>query len=307
MITKAVKMADRYRQDYIIEEPWYDCEVPIKSADYPDKLFGTADIALYNKDYHILHIIDYKFGRHRVPAEYNRQLMIYAKLATDSLHLAPAMVRLVIIQPALEDHPDEWTVARDDLDEWWTTEAQPAIEAALAPEPAHNPSADACRWCKASGGLCKAEMDPLLDLLDNSPTEGKVVPVDDIGEALKMAGRMEIFVRNVRQLALQKALDGETIPGYKLVKKITRRRWADTDKVDKFLARAGLKVDERRITKPIGIPKAEKLVKPWLNTKRRQDAFEALITRPEGDLTIAPETDKRPAVTPENPLNLLED
>jgi hypothetical protein len=233
--------------------------------------------------------------------------MVYARLAIESLQLKPSLIRLVIIQPALSEHPDEWTLTVDDLNEWWVNEAVPAIEAALVPTPEYRPSRDACRWCAASGGGCKAELEPLLDMLDKDPSEGKLIPVDDLGEALRIAERMEIYVKNVRQTALQKALDGAQIPGYKLVKKVTRRRWADPEAVDKFLARAGLKANERRETKPISIPKAEKLLKPWLTTKRRQEAFASLITRPEGKLTIAPETDKRPAVTPENPIDLLED
>jgi hypothetical protein len=298
-------MVQPYLDDYIILPPMirYEEVVSLKAS---SSVWGTADIIIWSEEFSTLTVMDYKFGNHKVYAEKNGQLMIYAQAAMDTFGIEPKFIKLVIVQPKVSDKPEHCTIGCDEFSAWATRKLYPAIEAVKTENPEFNPGPEQCRWCPASGGGCQAELKPLLDMLDDSPSNGRIIAEDDLGTLMDMSYRMEVFIKNVRRKAQEALETGKQVPGYKLVRKVRKRKWRDLEKVDQFLARAGLKVHQRRITKPIGIPEAEKSLKDWMKgNPRRQKAFQKMIVQPPGDVTIARDDDKRPAVEPENPLNLL--
>jgi hypothetical protein len=62
-----------------------------------DEVFGTNDFCCWNKE--ILHIVDFKYGKHKVKAKDNKQLMYYALGAIKEHKLEPTLIYLHIYQP----------------------------------------------------------------------------------------------------------------------------------------------------------------------------------------------------------------
>jgi hypothetical protein len=80
---------------------------------------------------------------------------------------------------------------------------------------------------------------------------------------------------------------GEKVPGWKLVRGRSNRKWTDEKSTEKFLVSAlGEKAYAKKL---IGIPAAEKLVD--------KELLAGLITKPDGALTLAEESDPREEVT----------
>ena len=115
----------------------------------------------------------------------------------------------------------------------------------------------------------------------------------EIAKAKKVADLAEWWAKQVNVL-LQASLErGDYVPGYKLVRKRAHRAWRDEADVERRLKNmAGLKVEDiytRKLRSPAQIEKT-KAGKEWV-------AKHAI--KPEGDVTVAPESDSRPEVAPQ--------
>jgi len=65
-----------------------------------DNVYGTNDFSCWTDD--ILHIVDFKYGKHRVKAKDNKQLMFYALGAVRGMELDPKLIYLHIYQPRVK-------------------------------------------------------------------------------------------------------------------------------------------------------------------------------------------------------------
>lgn len=95
------------------------------------------------------------------------------------------------------------------------------------------------------------------------------------------------------------------VSGFKLVTgKQGNRAWRDEVEAEELLKSFRLKQDQMYSQKVISPTQAEKLLKK--ESPRRWTKVEALITRSDGNPTIAPESDPRPALNV-NPVNDFDD
>ena len=86
------------------------------------------------------------------------------------------------------------------------------------------------------------------------------------------------------------------MPGFKLVQGRTGpRQWKDAAEAETMLKAMRLKVEEMYDLKLISPTTAEKLKKAGAIGPRQWTKVEALVTRSEGALSVAPEADPRPA------------
>lgn len=269
---------------------------------------GTADAVVVKSD--VVHVIDLKWGAGvPVDAENNRQLSIYAMAAldlfTDSTDFK--RVRMTIVQPRVGDgRPRSWEISVEELN---ALRAEIRKHAATAMqmaagiiEPTFCPSKDACRFCKARGcckhfaasALSAAGIEPQFDSMDQPMTPA------ERGRLLDAVPVVEAWLKHFTDESLKLALDGGELPtGYKLVRgRPGVRKWADDEAAEKMLA--GMKVPkaERTVSKVISPTAAQKLVKAQKLSEAQWSKLEVLVTRSEGALALAPESDKRPAVEP---------
>jgi hypothetical protein len=139
--------------------------------------------------------------------------------------------------------------------------------------------------------------------------------------ALKMHLPMAVIERLYSQLPLiklwQDALSevlyaklqaGEESTLYKLVQgREGNRAWVDAAEAEKQLKLEKLKEDERRNYTVITITQVEALKKEGKVSEARWEKMQPNITRSEGKPTIAPMSDKRPAITIESNIQTFEE
>jgi len=196
---------------------------------------------------------------------------------------------LTIVQPRL-DHMSTETIGIWALLEWAEEVIVPAAKLAYAGEGAFHPGPH-CRFCRARF-TCRARAEANLELAKYDFAEPETLTLEELSDILAQAEELQNWVSDVRQYALQQALSGEDIPGWKVVEGRSMRKWADEEAVKEILRGAGytdadiLRLDLK------GITDIEKL----LGKKRFAELLSDHIIKPPGKPTLVPETDSRPAL-----------
>jgi len=258
--------------------------------------WGTADaILIYTDEFGKLwlHVVDLKTGYNIVSPE-SEQLYCYALGALKAFNFLYDFeirnIRQTIVQPRNTLNPIatlEYTANRLAIFESNLTDV---ISAASKPDcNEFNPGIH-CRFCKAlpicgaAENAIAAEVKKEIDDLSEN---------DDIPEKLELADLAETWIGAVRQYAMNLLLSGETIPGRKLVQGRSLRKWDDTDieTVHNLLEQEFN--EEAYEKKYLTVAQTEKKL-----GKREFAAsnYPSLVVKSTPKLTIALESDKRPAV-----------
>ena len=111
-----------------------------------------------------------------------------------------------------------------------------------------------------------------------------------IGKYLEDAAYLEEWVKSVQELAETIILSGGDVDGWKLVEKRATKKWVDETTADEFLSRH-LAESEYTTRKIITPTQAEKLLK-----QQDIELPEFAIDKSSSGLTLAKDSDKRPAV-----------
>lgn len=272
------------------------CEIEVRFAlsDLHTGLYGTADRVRYRPSTKTLRITDYKHGAGvPVEVEENPQLMYYALGAIFASNLPVWDIELEIVQPRCP-HPDGpvriWKTDLVELLEF----ADKLREAALATEDPNAPlvTGDHCRWCPAAG-FCPALAKKAL--LSAQQDFAPALPYEpgDLSEALEILPMVEQWVKSVRQFAYEEALAGRIPPGYKLVEKRATRKWRDDEKaINALIGEFGMK--EEDVFEPRSLRSPAQIEEKY--GKKNKGDLADLITSETSGTTLAPLTDRRPAV-----------
>lgn len=267
-------------------------------------MFGTSDLAVYKRDTRRLHVVDYKHGQGvAVEAVGNPQLRYYALGAL--LVLPPECivddVEITVVQPRAPHAAGpirSEIVGAFDLIEW--SAGLMAAAARTRDVSAPLEAGEHCRFCPAaatcpalsSRALAVAQAE-FTDVGISEPPPPSSLTPDKIAAVLEAAPMIEKWLDAVRSMAFQTLEAGGKVPGYKLVQgKPGSRAW--TDELDAVLALslAGVADEDMYERKLISVAKAEKLV----GKKDFGAACGQAVKRPPGRLSMAPESDSRPAV-----------
>lgn len=278
----------------------------------PDS-FGTADCLLVVGN--TLIVIDLKTGHTPVDAEGNKQMQLYALGALPLVEMVVDIDRVVLVisQPKVRKAPSEWDLSIAQLGAFADEAAEVAkvahelVTTGASTEGHLNPTADGCRYCKAKA-TCPALRAAVADTIGTSaaaPEEFGVVEVEPsafhaagdeawLAAAMSKVEMIEDWCAAVRKEAERRLHAGLPVPGFKLVEgRRGQRKWADEAQVIATLKGFRLKQDEMYEMSVISPAKAEKLLK---ENPKRWEKVQTLITQAEGKPTVAPETDKRPAL-----------
>ena len=265
-------------------------EEHVDLSDYIPEGFGTSDVVILRQGR--LHIIDLKYGKGvSVSAEKNPQLRLYA-LGTlnrfDMLYDIETVV-MTIYQPRLDN------VSTDELSagflyKWGEHVIKPGAEAALKPNaPVH--AGDWCQFCPARYD-CKERAREAMEAEEY--LKKMVLSPEDIGTILGKIDRLVKFADDVKTSALSKALDGEEIPGWKVVEGRSNRKYSGTEEeIVKQCEGAGYDQSLLYERKLLTITAMEKL----MGKKQFAEVLGGYVEKPAGKPTLAPESDKRPAIT----------
>jgi len=119
----------------------------------------------------------------------------------------------------------------------------------------------------------------------------RLLKPEEIAALLPIVENIEAWSKQVREQALNLAVGGTTVPGYKLVEGRSIRKFANTDGLVAKLHELGLSDAQIYDRTLLGVADIEKLVgKPDLKQ------IEPFIEKPSGKPTLVTETDKRAAV-----------
>lgn len=263
--------------------------------------FGTADAVVLDGD--TLIVIDYKYGMGvKVDAEHNEQLQLYALGALHQYEIAADIqhVMMVIHQPRM-NHVSEWQITVDQLRQFGE-EAKLKAQNILAGVIDYEPGEKQCKFCKAKA-LCPALKAEVLTTVaaDASDFEDitEVPPVSEEPSELSVmmdkVSLIEDWCKAVRAEIERKLFDGSEVPGYKLVEgRKGIRKWADEEAVLAALKSFRMKKDDIYDYTLISPTKAEKV---FSDNPSRWEKLERLTSRSDGKPSVAPATDRRPALT----------
>lgn len=271
-------------------------------SDYVPDSFGTGDVVLYYDK--TIEIIDLKFGKGiEVSAEGNPQLRLYALGAMALFDLVGDIEEVVatIHQPRLDNISTEAMLAKD-LIKWGVEQVRPQAEKAHKGEGEFIPG-DHCRWCKIKA-TCRARADEYLNT-PNLTAAPHLLKPDEISDILFKADEIQKWAKDVQDYALQKAQDGVQFEGWKVVEGRSNRRYTDKSEVLQTLINflgSPEKLEEVIKTEPVGIGDMEKK----LGMETVSDVLGPLIVKPPGKPTLAPESDKRPAMGAESDFDIIE-
>lgn len=279
-------------------------EVPLTGMTGEVGAEGTADALIIGTGDEMT-VVDAKFGRGvDVPADDNRQLMMYAIGALDKHDLWDLVktVRLVISQPRLHEAPKEWTTTIDRLKAFREEVGAAARRVDAEPE-TYVPSDKACKFCKGKA-KCPALLNIVNDLsgFDGEDPAVKTgsVPEDNtkLGEMMKRIPLIEEWIKSIRAEVERRLLTGEHVPGWKLVQgKKGNRDWEDENLIIRLLKKAKVPEADIYSKKLISVAVAEK------KFAKKDPAIWALITedgkitQAPGPKSVAPEHDPRPAIS----------
>jgi hypothetical protein len=279
-----------------IEDARRECKTPVicveqrvDASDYVDECFGTADAVIVTDK--VAHVIDLKLGK-GVPvfAEENPQLMIYGLgiLGMAELLYDIQTVRLTVFQPRLNSS-STWDIAPDELKKWGEDVLRP--RGAMALIGAGEFSAGAwCRFCRARN-QCRARAEEFLALARMEFRAPALLADDEIAEVLRKSDELAKWASDVYAFAQDQAIiHGKMWPGFKLVEGRSVRKYTSEEEVAEAAKAAGYNDIYKQSL--IGIGEMEKLM--------GKDEFGRvlgnLVYKPQGKVTLAPDTDKREAI-----------
>lgn len=276
---------------------------------------GTSDAVILTADGELI-VDDLKYGMGElVSPERNKQLMIYALAAHREFSLVGDIksIRLVIHQPRVLHAPQEWSCTVEELLAFGEDVAASASHALRVYNSATLETVGehlmvtekGCRWCKAAH-KCPARDAHVTETIgadfDDLTTGAQIPPVgagEELAKKLAACDLIEQWIKAVRGKVEAELFAGHPVPGYKLVQgKKGARSWIDASQAEAALKSMRLRVEEMYDMKVISPTSVEKIFgeKGSAPSVKRWNKLQELITQSEGKPSVAPESDKRPAL-----------
>lgn len=274
------------------EKPYVAVEKRVDFSHIVPEGFGTCDCILIGDD--TMHVIDFKYGKGvPVPAARNPQMMLYALGAINEYgFLYPVqIVKLSIVQPRL-DSISTWSCSTGDLLDWGANTVKPIAKAAYDGLGAFNPG-EHCRFCKLKGN-CRARTEEAFKMVPMAAEKSTAeLTPEELAKALENAQFLQDWAKDIQDYALKSLLKGAEIPGWKAVHGRSIRRFTDTEAAFKAIIGSG--IDEAMLyeRKPLTLAAVEKM----MGKQAFADIAGAFVETPPGKPTLAPEDDKRKAIT----------
>lgn len=261
-----------------------------------ERSWGTSDVVIIGAD--TIEIIDLKYGMGvAVDPVANPQLMLYGLGAARKFEsiVDPETVRMTVFQPRIF-HSDTWEVGYKYLTTWRDEVVKPAAKQALAMDGTapFGPSLSACRFCPAAG-VCRPRMDKVLQ--EDFAADPTLISDEDLAALLHRLPEIKSFVEAAHAAALHRVYsEGAVVPGWKVVRSSGRRVINDPAVAAQTLIDLGYAPEDVAEFKIKSITALEKL----LGKKTFSAALGDFISKTEGVPSLAPETDKRPAISPQS-------
>lgn len=258
--------------------------------------FGTADAVVITANGDV-YVFDLKYGKGvQVFAFENTQQIIYAMGVMDEFEFIYKLgtFTMTIVQPRM-GHIDEYEQTYEEINAWGARIAT-AAEIAAGDDTTFTPGVKQCQWCDA-----KPECDALQAHVENEAMigfemleeikEGHFQTEERLRDILQEIPLMKKWISSLEGFCEAQMLAGLEIPEFKLVHGRSSREWTDPIVAEKKLRNVKKLLAADCFNKKLKTPpQIEKLLGKTHTIMKTQ------VTYNEGKLTIAPESDKRPAV-----------
>jgi hypothetical protein len=288
-----VRCAEAYA-DYIQEQITDDAaivllEQRVNFSRWVPGGFGTCDCMIIQG--HRLDVIDYKYGQGvAVSAVRNPQMSLYGlgALADFGMIYDIKEVVLHIFQPRI-NNVSFWPVYAAALLEWGAQTVKPCAELAAKGQ-GEMCAGDHCRFCPHAGN-CPALAAACTKAIS---INGEMVEVPSLepwmlADALKAEPMISAWLKAVKDRALAALMNGEEIPGYKVVEGRGSRAWSDEAAVLARVQGCHYAPEEYLKTELLSPAALEKSIGKKVTAELLSD----LIVSKPGNPTVAPVSDKR--------------
>ena len=246
--------------------------------------FGTGDCVIVSDE--VLTVIDFKYGLGvLVQAENNPQMMCYALGALelfDSLYDIKS-IEMTIFQPR-RDNISTYEISKDKLLEWAQTVLSPTAQLAEKGEGDFK-AGEHCQFCKVKA-TCRKRAEYNLELAKYDFAMPTTLDNTEIAAILSKADELISWASDVKEYALEQALNGEEFDGFKVVEGRSTRKYTDETAVADAVTQAGFDPYEHKV---LGITAMTKL----LGKTKFEKLLGGFIEKPKGKPTLVPATDKR--------------
>lgn len=271
----------------ICKDPTILIEEKLDFSTYIPNGFGTGDCVIVGDG--ILHVIDYKHGQGvEVSADHNSQMMCYALGALnlfDGIYDIDTIL-MTIFQPRRENI-STFIMKKDELYTWASTVLVPAAKLAFDGKGDFK-AGDHCRFCKIKA-TCRKRMEQNMELAKYDFEMPSQLQDAEISIVLSRADELVSWANDVKEYALQQAMNGTHYDGFKIVEGRSTRKYTDEEKVAKSVMGIGKDPYEKKL---LGITAMTAL----LGKKQFNELLGDLVYRPEGKPSLVPESDKRPEI-----------
>lgn len=273
---------------------------------------ALVDVAILNPKN--AHIVDLKYGEGIIvsPVE-NLQGAIYARSVLPKLVGRNAFfnddfpVTIHIYQPRGRDMTQPhhtWETTWGELMAFTSDRVEKPARTVLhnhSSKSVFAPSDKACQWCPAKGFCAARQSQFTADFEDLTLMEPKALPLattltqEQLATVQTHGDDIIKWVKDVQEYNTERMKAGHPLPGFKLVlSRGGNRYWTDQKAViEGLLKDTVLKREEIVEEKVIGPAAVEKLI----GKGKLPASVINLIDKPPGSPVIAPEDDKRPAIT----------
>ena len=289
---------DEYDIDEMMIEPFMEI--------VKDEVGGSTDMLCASVDGKTVVVLDWKFGRHGVLAEDNKQGLFYTLAANldpstaSMLEKAEHFVFAVVQPKAYGNKADVWQFGLWELDNFDIELSEARTAAAKETPPAK--AGDHCHYCPAAP-TCETKILQGRSALVINPEVAATM-----SEAMGMVDQLEKWCKAVKSATHASLEHGGEVEGWKLVQKRATRQWTDEEAVVDMVRKAKkIKMEDAFNMKLLSVAQLEKVVKA---KKLPFDKYALHVASVSTGTTLAPESDKRPAVgrdvIPQNMLQLIE-
>ena len=272
---------------HICKDPVVLVEQKLDFSKYVPDSFGTADCVIVADD--TLTVIDLKYGVGiLVDAEQNTQMMLYALGALimfDSIYDIET-VTMTVFQPR-RDNVSTFSMRKFELIDWAENVLKPKAELAYKGEGEFNAGSH-CQFCKVKA-TCRKRAEYNLELAKYDFEMPDSLEDDEIEIILSKADEFISWLGDVKEYALNQALQGKQWKDYKLVEGRSNRKYKNESAAAKIVEAAGFDPYEHKV---LGITAMQKM----LGRTKFNELLGDFIEKPQGKPTLVPMSDKRPTM-----------
>lgn len=253
---------------------------------------GTADCILLSDG--TAEIIDYKNGLGvMVSSESeefggNPQLMCYSLGVIDMFDGIYNIdtIRMAIYQPR-RDNLSVYEMSKADLLKWADEVLAPTAALAMKGEGEFKAGSH-CQFCKCKA-TCRKRAEFNLEMAQYDFAMPDTLEDHEVEAILMKVDQLTSWADDVKEYALNQALQGKEYENFKVVEGRSVRKYTDEDAVAFAVKDAGFDPYEKKL---LGITAMTSL----LGKKKFEDLLGGMIMKPPGKPTLVPKSDKRPTM-----------